>query len=166
MPAIKCTRKQNATWAATRTCISLRRECGSVPPFSIVSGWTPEARNAGANPNRKVVSTTSAAPKPNTRQSAGRLNRAGLSAVPIMPTTKGAAHAANKPPRAVASSAICALSTITNCTSRHRPAPMETRNAISRARAAACAVIKLATFAHAMSSTKAISNPRISSARR
>ena len=34
---------------------------------------------------------------------------------------------------------------------------METRNAISRARAAACAVIKLATFAHAISSTSATS---------
>jgi len=42
---------------------------------------------------------------------------------------------------------------MTNRTSRPRPAPSETRTAISRARVAACVVIRFATFTHAMSST-------------
>ena len=59
-----------------------------------------------------------------------------------------------------------ALSTSTSCTRRLRPAPIETRSAISRARAAACAVIRFATLAHAISSTSATSTPRASSAGR
>ena len=59
-----------------------------------------------------------------------------------------------------------ALSTSTSCTRRHRPAPIETRSAISRARAAACAVIRLATLAHAINSTSATSTPRAISGRR
>ena len=81
----------------------------------------------------------------------------------ILPTTNGADHHANNAPIAAASNASMALSTSTSCTSRHRPAPIETRSAISRARAAACAVIRLATLAQAISSTSATSTPRATS---
>ncbi len=56
--------------------------------------------------------------------------------------------------------AIHALSTSTSCTSRQRPAPMETRSAISRARDAACAVIRFATFAQAINSTSPHEGPQ------
>ena len=69
------------------------------------------------------------------------------------------------PIAADAKKASHALSTRTSCTRRHRPAPIETRSAISRARAAACAVIRLATLAQAISSTSATRTPRAASAR-
>jgi hypothetical protein len=81
-------------------------------------------------------------------------------------TTNGADHQANAPPITAARRASIALSTITSCTRRHRPAPMETRSAISRARAAACAVIMLAMFAQAINSTSATSTPKAANDRR
>ena len=84
----------------------------------------------------------------------------------IMPTTNGADHQANNAPMAAARNASQALSTRTSCTRRQRPAPIETRSAISRARAAACAVIRLATLAQAISSTSATSTPSAASDRR
>jgi len=83
-----------------------------------------------------------------------------------MPTTIGADHHANNPPIVAANSATIALSTITICTSRQRPAPIETRNAISRARAAASAVVRFATFTHAINSTSNTSTPSVMSALR
>ena len=55
---------------------------------------------------------------------------------------------------------MIAASTRTSCPRRHRPAPMETRSAISRVLAAACAVIRFATFAQAISSTSTTSTPK------
>ena len=165
-PATNSTRKQNATCTQISPCISRRRECGSSPPFNAIAGFTPEARSAGARPNSSVTPSVSASPKPSTRQSAGSDSRAGLSAGLIRLTTNGADHHANNPPAAPASSATVMLSTSTSCTSRHRPAPIDTRSAISRARAAACAVIRFATLAHAINSTSPTSTPRATSARR
>ncbi len=165
-PATKCTTKQNATCRAISACIRRRRECGSSPPFIALAGLTPEARSAGARPNRNVTPSASARANPSTRQSAGRTKRAGLSGGLIMPTMNGADHHANNAPMEVARNASQALSTRTNCTRRHRPAPIEIRSAISRARAAAWAVIRFATFAHAISSTSATRMPRAASDRR
>ena len=52
-------------------------------------------------------------------------------------TTSGADHEANSAPATEAATASSALSTSTSWISRQRPAPIETRSAISRARAAA-----------------------------
>jgi hypothetical protein len=146
-----------------RACMRWRRACGSSPPLSALTGCTAEARSAGAKPKSSMTPTVSAKPNPTTRQSAGRNRRAGWSGGLIMLTTSGADHQANSPPMAAARKASQALCTRTSCTRLRRPAPMETRNAISRARAAACAAIRLATFAHAISSTRATSTPRAAS---
>jgi hypothetical protein len=125
------------------------------PPLSALASLTAEARSAGARPNKSVTPRVSARPNPSTRQSAGRDSRAGLSGGLIRLTTNGADHHANNPPIAAARKASIALSTRTSCTSRHRPAPIKTRSAISRVRAAAWAVIRLATFAQAIHNTSA-----------
>jgi hypothetical protein len=70
-----------------------------------------------------------------------------------MLTTNGADHHANKTPTPAARHASQALSSSVSCTRRQRPAPMDTRSAISRDRVAACAVNRFATFTHVMSST-------------
>ena len=46
-PATKCTTKQKATCTAISACIRRRRECGSSPPLSALTGLTEEARSAG-----------------------------------------------------------------------------------------------------------------------
>ena len=79
-------------------------------------------------------------------------------------TTNGADHHASHAPSAADAAASQALSTSTSCTSRPRPAPIDTRSAISRARAAACAVIRFATLAQAISNTSATSTPMAASA--
>ena len=56
-----------------------------------------------------------------------------------------------------------AASTSTSWTRRARPAPIETRSAISRARAAAWEVIKFATFAQATNRTRATNTARAAS---
>ena len=60
--------------------------CAGLPPFSALAGFTPEARRAGASPNKVVQPSARAMPNPSTLQSAGRIRRAGLSGVPIIPT--------------------------------------------------------------------------------
>ena len=152
-PATKWTTKQKAICAAISACISRRRECGSSPPLSALTGLTAEARSAGSMPNRNVTPSASASAKPSTRQSAGSARRAGSFGGLIIPRIYGADHHANSAPRDVARKASQALSTRISCTKRHRPAPIDTRSAISRARAAACAVIRFATLALAISST-------------
>ena len=164
-PATNSTRKQNATCSAIIPCISRCRECGSSPPFRMLAGFTEEARSAGSNPKSRTTTRVSPIPKPSTRESAGRIIRAGLSGGLIMLTTNGADHHAKSAPLAAARKANSALSTSTICTSRQRPAPIETRSAISRARAAACAVIRFATFAQAISRTISTSTPIAASAR-
>ncbi len=163
-PATKSTSTQKATWAPINSRIMRDRRCGS-PPLSATAGFTPDARRAGASPNSIVTANARATPNPSTLQSAGRIRRAGLSGVPIISTIHGAAHQANPPPIQAAKNASHAHSTTINCTSRHRPAPIEIRSAISRWRAAAWAVIRLATFAHEMKSTRHTSTPRTASAR-
>jgi hypothetical protein len=102
--------KQNATCAATRAFIRRRRECGSSPPLSALAGFTDDARGAGARPNRMVTAKVRATANEVTRQSAGRMRRAGSSGGLIMPTTNGAAHHANRMPSAEAQAASKALS--------------------------------------------------------
>ena len=65
-PATKWTTKQKATCAAISTCIRRRRECGSSPPLSALTGLTEEARSAGSMPNRNVTQSASASAKPST----------------------------------------------------------------------------------------------------
>ena len=153
--------------AAISACISRRRECGSSPPFSALAGFTAEARSAGARPNRNVTpqrqrQAESQHPPVRRKDQARRIVR----------RIDHAHHERRGPPREQsrrspsASNASQALSTSTSCTRRHRPAPIETRSAISRARAAACAVIRLATLAHAISSTSATRTPSATSDRR
>ena len=165
-PATNTTRKQNATWAAIIPCIRRRRAWGSSPPLSALTGLTPEARKAGAKPKSKITPTIRSTPNPSTLQSAGSIKRAGLSGVLISRTTNGADHQAKAEPSREAPAATIALSTSTICTSRNRPAPIETRSAISRALAAASAVIRLATLAQAMRSTRPTNTPSHASARR
>ena len=116
-----------------------------------------QCRNA--NPNSSATASDRSNPNPSTRQSAGRISCTGLSGGLILLTTNGAAHHANASPRPAAIRPSMALSTMTIFTSRHRPAPIETRSAISRPRAAACADMRLATFAHATNSTITTSAP-------
>src|SRR6266446_10510799 len=97
--ATKRTRKQKATCKAIKACIKRRRECGSSPPLSVLTGLIAEARTAGSRPNRKVTPRVSTKAKAKTRQSAGRNSRAGLSGGLILLTTNGAAHHANNPPK-------------------------------------------------------------------
>ena len=165
-PAANSTRKQKETWVATSACISRRRECGAEPPLSARAGFTADARSAGARPNRNITPTVRASPKARILQSAGSARRAGLSGGLILPTTNGADHHANHPPIIAARNASHALSTSTSCTNRHRPAPIATRRAISLARAAAWAVMRLATLAHAINSTSTASTARAISDRR
>jgi hypothetical protein len=115
-----------------------------------------ELRNAGIDPNMSVTARVSNTAKLNNRRSNGSHSRAGFVTGLIRLTTKGAAHHANAHPAAAASNAIHKLSSITSRTNRERPAPSDTRTAISRLRDSACAVIKFATLAQAISSTSAV----------
>src|SRR5262249_696893 len=115
-----------------------------------------EVRSAGTDPNISATSTVSKIAKLNKRKSNGSHSRAGFVTGLIRLTTNGAAHDANAHPAAAASSAIQTPSSITSRTNRARPAPRETRTAISRLRDSAWAVIKLATLAQAIKSTSAV----------
>ncbi len=53
-PAANSTNTQKATCAAISACITRRDACGSAPPLSASTGFTAEARSAGARPNRQV----------------------------------------------------------------------------------------------------------------
>ena len=70
---------------------------------SALEGPIEEVRSAGASPNRNVTPSVNASANANSRQSAGSINRAGLSAGLIRLTTNGADHHANNPPTADAS---------------------------------------------------------------
>ncbi len=127
---------QKAICAATRDFISRPRECGSSPPFKALIGFTDDARSAGASPKRNVTATARAAPNSSARQSTVRMSRTGSSGGASIDATKGADHQENSAPSIEAAVASNALSTRSICTSRAFPAPIETRKAISRARAA------------------------------
>jgi len=70
---------------------------GRHPPFSSLLGLIAEARSAGKTPKKTGDEECEGPmPKPKTRQSAGRMRRAGLSGGLMRLTTKGADHAAKK----------------------------------------------------------------------
>ncbi len=127
---------------------------GSPPPFIALAGSTREACIAGINPNSTVMPIVSAIPNPNTIESGLSSNAIRTSIkCEIRSTTNGVAHHANSVPRAAAATPTIALSTITSRASRARPAPSDTRTAISRARVDTCPLIRFATLTHAISKT-------------
>ena len=130
---MNCTRTQNAICAATSDFIWRRRECES-SPLSALMGFTAEARKAGVRPKRSVTKRARPTLNPNARQSASRISRIGSFGRASMDTTHGADQDANNAPAVEARTASIALSTSTSWIRRRRPAPIETRKAISRAR--------------------------------
>ena len=145
-PATNCTITQKAICAASIVFIRRRCPCGFSPPRRAIAGFTPDARRAGASPKSRVTTNARLTLNASSRQPVTRISRTGSSGTRSMDTTIGADHQANNSPRAEAAAASMALSTSTSWISRHCPAPMETRRAISRERAAAWAVIRLPTL--------------------
>jgi hypothetical protein len=162
-PATYRTAKQNAACRATRARIQRARECGLSPPLSTSAGRIAEARSAGATPKSKLTKRVRTAAHASVRPPIVRERRAGSSGGLTLARTSGADHCAKHQPTAEATIPMIAASTKTSWRRRHRLAPRETRSAISRLLAAACAVIRLATFAQAISSTSRTSPPRVAS---
>ena len=140
-----------------------RRDCRASSPFSAVTGVTDEARSAGVKPNSAVTNTASTTPNDARCQSKSKTSRTGISIGSIIAITAGAAHQATSAPSADAPSASIALSTSTSCIKRARPAPIDTRSAISLARDRVCPVSRLPTVAHAITSTSTTSAMRMRS---
>ena len=130
-------------------------------PSARSTGLTDEARSAGARPNRKRHAAGQRQaecqhPPVRGKNQARRIvrridhahdERRGPPGEQRRRWPRRGTPARRSPPAPVAPAAT-------------RPAPIETRSAISRARAAAWAVIRLATLAHAISSTSATSTPK------
>ena len=105
------------------------------------------------------------APNANTLQSHGRNKVAGLSGGLIRRTRNGKAADAIRLPNLADVALSDRASIKTSCTSRDRPAPTDTRSAISLARAVVRATMRFATFAHAISSTSAANTARANNGR-
>ena len=125
-----------------------------VSSFNTATGARLDARSAGKIPKITPVSTEIANVAINTVRSAWTTSASGKSVVGRnfinVPEVQVVISNAMAPP----ASASIRLSTSSCCTSRHRLAPSDIRMAISRRRPTDRTSIRLATFAHASSSTK------------
>ena len=164
-PATNSTTKLNAICAASMG-LSAPARAGCLPPdFRASCGETPEARSAGSRANSSVAVVQASSRNASMRQSGCKSRYAGLSDVLSNPTREGAATAANMAASTLAAPASSKPST-SNCRSRRpRPAPIEIRSAISRSRASARAVNRLARLEQAISSSKAATAARIHNGR-
>ena len=154
-PAPMSKTSANATSQITRP---LRiRECPATEvrrPLSCKDALKPdwEARSAGASPNITLVSSVMTSVNPRTRpSSATSFKRGYLSG--ILATSASTLHAASNTPRIAPRSPSSALSVSICRTRRRRRAPSAARMASSFFRSALRARSRLATLAHAMSST-------------
>ena len=157
-PAPISSSSDSATWATTRP---LRRRKCPLPPTTDAasllsagarSAWL--ARSAGTRPKPTPVSTESPSVKSPTRQSgAAESVRAaswkGSARISASPTQ----YASCRPTRPPASESVT-LSTSCRRTRRMRLAPSARRTAVSFSRAEARVSSRLATLAHAISSTR------------
>jgi hypothetical protein len=153
------TTKMNPTCAATRVFSTPRCPMPrALVRLSASMGPTVDARRAGIRPQSIVVATQTASANVSARRSKCRSSAIGSSSRDRRATMAGARSRPNSMPVAVATTASIPLSTSSCCSSRPRPAPIDTRTAISRSRAAALATSRLATLAHAVS--RGSSTPR------
>ena len=109
---------------------------------------------AGARPKMIPVSTETASAKPRMRASGDAESGSGASPAGINRRSSRSHQTATASPAAPPSMASNRLSTISCSVSRSRPAPSASLTAISFWRLVARAINKLATLAHAISSTK------------
>ena len=109
--------------------------------------------SAGTNPNRTPVNTDTASAKSKIRTSGAADRGSGASPAGIVLNSSRSLHTATASPKATPTNDSNRLSTINCRISRNRPAPSANRTAISLCRPVARAISRLATFAHAISST-------------
>jgi hypothetical protein len=124
---------------------------------------TPRACRPGARPTRMPHATDTAIVNAATRRSMPGVTKLGRETGLCLTSADTAARARSRPPAAPISVST-QLSVISWRSSRPRPAPSAVRRAISRRRASDRAMRRLATLAHAISSTKATAAIRVSSA--
>ena len=156
-PAPTSSSSESATCATTSAL--RKRRC--VPPttasascFSVVRTDGLAVRSAGSKPKTRPVKTETPSVKPRSRRSGSpdstlRACSEGKSAIKPEPV-----QVARTIPRRPPPSASTRLSTRSWRTTRNRLAPSATRIATSRWRLAPRARIRLATLAHAISSTR------------
>ena len=124
--------------------------------FIALTGSAFVARRAGTAPKITQVNAATEAAKHSTRQSVAMDRSTELLAVESDQTSTRLKSCARLTPSAAPIPARRMLST-SNCRSRRaREAPNARRTAISRSRVLACASIRLARLAHAISSTKPV----------
>ena len=158
-PAVASRTSESATCATTSAWPTMRRwRVGVAAPASrsVAMGDPVNANHAGASPNSRPARTESAAVNSSTRPS-GPSSRSRRGAGPTMrivmmirasiPAPKWARPMPSSPPIADSSSDSLSIWR----TRRKRPAPRDTRMAISRWRTEARASSRLAMFAHAIS---------------
>ena len=112
------------------------------------------ARHAGSSPKTMPVTSESAKAKARTRQSGAVSMSSGRPSVGMNEMSVRVSPMATSRPSAPPVKASSRLSTSSCRTSCPREAPSDRRTAISRWRMKARAMSRLATFAHAMSSTR------------
>ncbi len=123
------------------------------PARSVCSSWRAGARRAGASPKRRPHRSEAASANKSTCQSSCTSSARGK--LPGQNFTNGRIPtAANKMPSMPPESPKTALSVRHWRINRPRPAPSATRIASSRSRETARASSKLATFTHAINSTR------------
>jgi hypothetical protein len=156
-PAPKSRTSESDTWPTTSS-LPRRSRAGPALVARLLSlrtafGATPLARSAGSNPKRIAVKLVTAAVNPSTRWSSPMSSATVAFAVERNCTSSRLPHHANSTPSAPPSPASSRLSVSNWRTRRDRPAPIARRTDSSRCRAAARASSRLATLAHAISST-------------
>ena len=151
--------------SATTSAPRSRLETGTSDPRPLFKGSASDARdpcNAGTSPNAMPVRIASAPVKASTRQSIRTSESRGVSAGSVDCNSRRPC-VARAMPSAPPRDASRTLSVSSCRMMRRRPAPSAERTAISRERPADRARVRLATFAHAISSTRATALSSISS---
>ncbi len=159
---------RRSTEHATCVTTSTRRSIVPSRPPDAPRTWalivstadTREARQAGIRPNVRHVMNARLSMTPTSRQSSGRGND---NSRPSCPTRSPLKMVAMPTPTIDPPSASIAFSIINCRTRRSHDPPTANRTANSRSRAEARASTRLARFAHAINSTMAVVNCRITS---